>query len=144
MALQASLSKLLTLWIAHAALSLFCNHSCFHIVQTKTDVACYPLVCESGVLVQTQHVQCAREMAAVAAKNMALAAAAAQYAPQPCIQLKFLQFSWTFYGVAEGNNIQTYKHTNIQTCRTKALLHLRSSKTLLPYGTHVALRRKRI
>eukprot|EP00953_Heterococcus_sp_UTEX-ZZ885_P018061 10088-Heterococcus_DN1.PRE.2 len=33
---------------------------------------------------------------------MALAAAAAQFAPLPCIQLKFLQFSWTFYGVAEG------------------------------------------
>jgi hypothetical protein len=53
--------------------------------------------------VQTAHVQCAREMATVAAKNMALAAAAAQFAPLPCIQLKFLQFSWTFYGVAEGN-----------------------------------------
>jgi hypothetical protein len=54
-------------------------------------------------------------MATVAAKNMALAAAAAQFAPLPCIQLKFLHFSWTFYGVAEGNKQSELIYTSKQT-----------------------------
>ena len=67
-----------------------------------TDVACYPLASEEGTLQSTMHITCAREMASVAAQNMALSAVAAQYTPLPSFSLKFLRYSMTFFGVAEG------------------------------------------
>ncbi|KAG5176548.1 hypothetical protein JKP88DRAFT_242342 [Tribonema minus] len=66
------------------------------------NVASFPLSCEDGAISRSTHVHDAREMARVAARNMALAAAAAQFTPVPMRALKFLKFSWTFYGVAEG------------------------------------------
>ncbi|CAM9539565.1 unnamed protein product [Discosporangium mesarthrocarpum] len=104
------------------------------------DVATFPLALEGSKLVRCEHVQNARDMAVVAARNMVGAIKAATsndlegdeefvYHPVPCFYSQMLNLSWMFFGVASGEVVVLGKE-DFETTRTLGAFWVRGERVV--------------